>query len=582
MDKREEKSRLKVRRLGIRAKIMLMMFFIMIISMTVSGLLQSFTTNSSIIKMSGDSARVAAEMVALQLKGTDFSTITSENDELYVTTLRMLRENIAVSNFDYLYLLTTDGRTVSYLIDSDESEEQFGIGDEFSESYEYLAPVFRGEAVVDTEIGTEINNGEEDNLVTAYVPIYDGNGEISAILGCDYNPENLSETFSKNSIRNTICSAAVLWTGVLVAFLLSGAIVKGIKVVNAKLYEMVNHNGDLTQKLSIKTGDEVEITGKLFNEFLEYVREIMINIDSGTKTLTEESVHSIETAKEARSNVFNVSATVEEMSATTQETSASMTQVNSSVEEISKNINTFEQMSQQIGVQTDDIYRRAEQIYQSALAEQKKAKSDVADISSKVEQGIERSRAVREIELLTQTILEISSQTNLLSLNASIEAARAGDAGKGFAVVASEIGELAQKSAESAAKIQKVSAEVIGAVDGLADNAGEMIAFIENIVVEGYNTLLGVSDDYKKDSNDIHQSMDEFIARTKELTGLIVDINNMIAAINIAVEENAKGISGVAEEMSKISGNVDLTAVSAERTGHVADDLTAEISKFTL
>lgn len=582
MDKREEKSRLKVRRLGIRAKIMLMMFSIMIISMTVSGLLQSQVSKSSIIEMSGESAEVAANMVSLQLRGTDFSEITSESDELYVTTIELLRENIAVSNFEYLYVLTTDGRTVSYLIDSDESEEQFGIGDEFSESYEYLAPVFRGEVVVDTEIETEINNGEEDNLVTAYVPIYDGNGEISAILGCDYNPENLSETFSKNSIRNTICSAVVLWTGVLVAFLLSGAIVKGIKVVNAKLYEMVNHNGDLTQKLSIKTGDEIEITGKLFNEFLEYVREIMLNIDSGTKTLTEESAHSIEAANETRNNVFNVSATVEEMSATTQETSASMTQVNSSVEEISKNINTFEQMSQQIGVQTDDIYRRAEQIYQGALAEQKKAKSDVADISSKVEQGIERSRAVREIELLTQTILEISSQTNLLSLNASIEAARAGDAGKGFAVVASEIGELAQKSAESAAKIQKVSAEVIGAVDGLADNAGEMIAFIENIVVEGYDKLLGVSDDYKKDSNDIHQSMDEFIARTKELTGLIVDINNMIAAINIAVEENAKGISGVAEEMSKISGNVDLTAVSAERTGHVADDLTAEISKFTL
>ncbi|MDD5899505.1 MAG: methyl-accepting chemotaxis protein [Lachnospiraceae bacterium] len=582
MEKNERRTKLKARRIGIRGKIMLMLILVMMVSLTISGLMQSFTTKSSIIKMSGESARVAANMVALQLNGTDFSGITSESDELYVSTLKLLRDNIAVSNFEYLYVLTTDGKTVSYLIDSDESEEQFGIGDEFSESYEYLAPVFRGEAVVDAEIKPEVNNGEEDNLVTAYVPIYDNNGSVTAILGCDYNPDSLSGMFSNNSFRNTLCSAVVLWLGVLFAFFLTGAIVKGIKTVNEKLYEMVNHNGDLTQKLSIKTGDEVEVTGRLFNEFLEYVREIMINIDSGTKTLAEESMHSIEAATETRANVFNVSATVEEMSATTQETSASMMQVNNSVDEIAHNITAFEQMSQQIGTQTDDIYHRAEKIYQTALTEQKKAKADVAEISSKVEQGIERSGAVREIELLTQTIMEISSQTNLLSLNASIEAARAGDAGRGFAVVAAEIGELAQKSSEAAAKIQKVSAEVISAVDGLADNAGEMITFIENIVVEGYNTLLGVSDDYKNNSNDIHQNMDQFIARTKELTALIGEINQMIASINIAVEENAKGISEVAGEMNKITGNVDLTAAGAEKTGQVAEDLTVEVAKFTL
>ena len=86
-------------------------------------------------------------------------------------------------------------------------------------------------------------------------------------------------------------------------------------------------------------------------------------------------------------------------------------------------------------------------------------------------QKIEKSKAVEEVRELTKNIINIAEETNLLALNASIEAAKAGDAGRGFVVVADEIGKLAMNSAQAATEIQKVTAEVIQTVDELAEEA---------------------------------------------------------------------------------------------------------------
>ena len=96
-------------------------------------------------------------------------------------------------------------------------------------------------------------------------------------------------------------------------------------------------------------------------------------------------------------------------------------------------------------------------------------------MAAALNEKIAKSKSVEQIEILTSNIIEITEQTNLLALNASIEAARTGEAGRGFAVVADEIGKLAGNSADAAAKIRQVSAEVIQAVDELAEGSQQMI-----------------------------------------------------------------------------------------------------------
>ena len=105
----------------------------------------------------------------------------------------------------------------------------------------------------------------------------------------------------------------------------------------------------------------------------------------------------------------------------------------------------------------------------------------------------------------------------LLALNASIEAARAGEAAKGFAVVADEIGKLATNSAEAAEQIQKVSAAVVEAVNGLALEAENMVEFAGITAVDGYQQLVKMSEFYSKDAGDMNAVMEDFTSAAGEL-----------------------------------------------------------------
>lgn len=142
---------------------------------------------------------------------------------------------------------------------------------------------------------------------------------------------------------------------------------------------------------------------------------------------------------------------------------------------------------------------------------------------------IEQSKAVQEIAQLTANIIEITDQTNLLALNASIEAARAGEAGKGFAVVADEIGKLATNSAEAAEQIQKVSAAVVEAVNGLALEAENMVEFAGTTAVDGYQQLVEMSEFYSKDAGDMNAVMEDFTSAAGELQKAMDEIRESTA-----------------------------------------------------
>lgn len=113
----------------------------------------------------------------------------------------------------------------------------------------------------------------------------------------------------------------------------------------------------------------------------------------------------------------------------------------------------------------------------------------VIEMTELLQASMENSKKVTRINDLTNDILEISSQTNLLALNASIEAARAGEAGKGFAVVAEEIRILADNSRETTNSIQEISKMVTGAVEGLADNAEEMMRYVNETILGDYDSM---------------------------------------------------------------------------------------------
>ena len=217
------------------------------------------------------------------------------------------------------------------------------------------------------------------------------------------------------------------------------------------------------------------------------------------------------------------------------------------------------------------------------VSELKEQAVNVAD-ASQVTVDVIRSLTdkVEEVKTFVDSIINISNQTNLLALNASIEAARAGEAGKGFAVVADEIGKLAANSAEAAEQIQKVSAAVVEAVNGLAQEAENMVEFAGITAMDGYQQLVEMSEFYSKDAGDMNAIMEDFTSAAGELQKAMDEIKESTTAVSAAVEESAKGIVNVAEMSTDLTGSVGDIQKAADHNNEIADLLDTEVKRFKL
>ena len=265
-----------------------------------------------------------------------------------------------------------------------------------------------------------------------------------------------------------------------------------------------------------------------------------------------------------------------------EETSAALTEINDSIVDIVEEIQAVNERAEHGRTSSDDIMNKAAAIYQNAIAEQEEAKHLADALAEAVSEKIEKSKAVETISQLTDNIISITSQTNLLSLNASIEAARAGEAGRGFAVVADEIGKLATNSAQAAAQIQVVSAEVIEAVNELAKEAEKMLKFMDETAMTGYEKLLETSRSYQSDVGDMNGMMNEFAASSEALRHNVDSIKESVGAVNIAIEESAKGITSVSEATVNITSSVDDIGAEANANLDVANGLDTEVNRFKL
>ncbi|MBQ7358504.1 MAG: methyl-accepting chemotaxis protein [Lachnospiraceae bacterium] len=571
---------MKTRRLGIGAKIMIPVLILLLADILYISISLYNKSQEDMIGMAADQALMAANVAVSDVYGNSIRTLKPGDEETtaYVMAAEALREKMDVCGVKYLYTLYTDKDKVYYGVDADDSEDKCLIGEEFDYSYEELKSVFDGEAFVQDYIDVT----DDGALITAYVPIYDNEKNVVAILGSDYDASGIQARMDAMKTSVFMMTAGSTVVAVLLLFFIVKSIMKGVKVVNGKIYDLVHNEGDLTQQLDVKSGDELELMADNVNSLLAYIRDIMLNINRCSNTLGQASKEMAQQTMEASGSIMDVSATMEEMSAAMEETAASINQVNEAIASIYDRINGISGKAVDGNAVTKDIQERARDIYSQATAEMEDAKTQAAAMAESVSAKIEQSKTVSEINVLTENILTITEETNLLALNASIEAARAGEAGRGFAVVAGEIGKLATNSAEAATQIQVVSAQVVSAVEGLAEEAQNMIQFMEEKVMAGYSKLLETSDDYQKNAGDIHSLMEDFAAESEQLENAMDAIKEAIQAVDIAVEESTKGIVSTSETAAMLTNNVSDIDQKAGGNKDIAETLMGEVGKFKL
>lgn len=318
--------------------------------------------------MGVEQAQVAARMAANQMDGDILAELVpgGEASEEYQKRLAKLREIQEVCDVKFLYVLTTDQKKVYYAMDTDPELYEV-IGNEFEVSYEELADAFGGHEYVQDYI----DYTEEGELISAYIPVYDSEGKVAGLLGSDYDASHVVQRLNETKQRVFAIGGIGLVLALLFSGLVISQIVKGLKRVNGKIYELVHNEGDLTQTLDVKSGDELELIANNLNELLAYIRGIMSWISDNSNQLNTSAQLVSEHLEGAEESVTDVSAMMEEMSSSIEETTASLGRVAEAIAMIYDRISDIGAKAQQGNVTAEGIASKAQELHADAEEKQR-------------------------------------------------------------------------------------------------------------------------------------------------------------------------------------------------------------------
>lgn len=391
-----------------------------------------------------------------------------------------------------------------------------------------------------------------------------------------------AHTYTNQKIRLFI-TVCIVFAIIIVLFLIATIfnITKPLKEIGDILHSM--SSGDFTVKIAEKTLRRRDDFGTL-SQILEKMR---VNIGGLIHDVKDETNLTTESVNGISQNMIHLNSKMEDVSSTTTQLSASMDvtastagNINEMTKEIEYAAKNIAERAQEGAGRAEDIHKKAVNAKDSAgesknsLVQQKKA------IENSLQEALSKVKVVSEISTLAESIMEITAQTNLLSLNASIEAARAGEAGKGFAVVADEIRKLAEQSQSSTENIKKVTEQVNNSVGTLASDAEQLLSFIDTQVMDSITLFETIANDYNEDAGEIDSLVTDFSAISEELLASISNITDSLDGIAQAAQESAAGTANISNRIIEVVQISDSVNTSLKDANGIVGRLNDSTGKF--
>lgn len=452
-----------------------------------------------------------------------------------------------------------------------------------------------GKRIVGTKVGSKITedvlkNGREyinesisiknKEYYALYMPLTNSDGSIVGMLFIGQERQLIREfmyALCRSIFYNGIVFCLIM---IAVSFFLVKPIVTTIKGLSAELEKFSNGELDIHCKVpKINKNDELGILADSVNNLAFKFGEIIRSVQEQSGILSEESEKLVQIADVSAGSIESISQAIDDVARGAEEQATDMTNTMGNIQELSATLDTvLSQVEKLSGVASGlkDYSDNTKGAMKELVSVNEKAKSSV---HSMVVQTNETIKAMKEIDVILESIQDIASQTNLLSLNASIEAARAGGAGKGFAVVAGEVKKLADDCVNA-------SKQISGIVKNISDEmekSGALVRELEENADSQLAKLSGANDSVDNIIDGIFAvsgEITEINAEIKSLDSVKAGIGSAIENLSAISEENAASSEEVASSVTDVSSSVKNLSEAAEGISSSATALKDSISLF--
>ena len=397
--------------------------------------------------------------------------------------------------------------------------------------------------------------GEECLAVYRYIP-----ERQWAVVLSDTQREIYAKANANKWMLGILCLLAFLMISVL-SLLVVKICTKPLKIVEASLIKL--QNLELTKPEAIKkyigrkneAGQIATATDLLYSTLQEIVR----TLHECTDSLNSSTGKTNEATKTLIDYVGDNCATTEQLAAGISTTNDAITGVVNEISTISELVVAVEDKVKDGNEKSEELIRTARVMKEMAGSTLNETGNRIEENRRNVESAMMSLQALTRINDMVAQILDIASQTNLLSLNASIEAARAGEQGKGFAVVAQEIGNLATNSSETAVQIQEICGDINENIENVRTCFDDIISFMELDVSDKLKEFVTITNEYDNSVEVIQRAIDEIQKASAGFVSSIASIKDQMEVIQMTATENENGVD-------------DIVSV-IERTNTTAEDL---------